>query len=542
MEEFLIQYAEISFVDISAYFGLAAAGVMTVNLFLGLLLAMQYSTVTKWPRRRIPLSNIHKWTGYGALFLVFLHPLWLPLTRVVDYSVAAIFFPFISPEQPILISLGSLAAYALVFVVITAFLRQRFQYVFWKKLHYASYLVLVSFLIHGVFTEPSLKQDAEIDYLDGGKVFMEMCGLLSVGLIMWRVTYGRKMRAAISFQSYSAAAWSGELEVKEIISESDNVKVFRLVKPGGGRLPFDYLPGQFLNLRIIDGERVFTRSYSLSSAPDQRDWCEIAVRRIDGGKGSTCLHESIKVGGQVACAGPFGAFTLSGKEIGNVVLIAGGIGITPLMSMLRNLAHQDWPGKVYLLFSISTPDDTLFKKEIEAISQRYQQLKYLFLPSHADPRSWNGPIGRVNQKHLTEFIPQIERSHIFLCGPEAMMESVTRSLCELGVPDAQIRTESFGNNMVIDDGALSDATVVFVKSGKTHVVPKGRTLLNAAEECGIAMESLCRTGTCGACKVKLISGDVKMRRDDALTSSDLRQHLILACQSRATSAQIQIER
>ena len=196
IETQLIHQFDISFIDISSYIGLAAAGVMTANLFIGLLLSMRYNPVTQWPRRRVPLYNLHKWSGYSALFLVLLHPAWLPLAKDAHFTVLNVFYPFSAPVQPWINSVGALAAYTLIFVVTTAYLRKRFQYAFWKKLHYASYVVLISFLVHGIFTDPSLKPDTQIDYLDGGKLFIEACALLCVGMIGWRLSRGRSLRAA----------------------------------------------------------------------------------------------------------------------------------------------------------------------------------------------------------------------------------------------------------------------------------------------------------------------------------------------------------
>ena len=187
IEAELIHQFDISFIDISSYVGLAAAGVMTVNLFVGLLLAVRYNPVKQWPRRRVPLFFLHKWSGYSALFLALLHPAWLPLAKDAHFSVWNVFYPFSAPVQPWINSVGALAAYTLVFVTITAYLRKRFEYAFWKKLHYASYVVLISFLVHGIFTDPSLKLDTQIDYLDGGKIFIEACALLCVAMIGWRV-------------------------------------------------------------------------------------------------------------------------------------------------------------------------------------------------------------------------------------------------------------------------------------------------------------------------------------------------------------------
>lgn len=541
MEELLIRYFDISFIDISAYVGLAAAGVMTVNLFVGLLLSVQYSPATNWPHRRIPLFDIHKWTGYGALFLALLHPAWLPLAKGANFTLLAVFYPLITAEQPILTSLGALSAYTLIFVVVTAYFRQRFKYVFWKKLHYASYVVIGSFLVHGVFTEPSLKHDAAINYFDGGKLFIEACAIICIGLVAWRVTFGRKLRRMNAAHAVSLPAWHGQLTVAKIIDVAVDVKIFRLVSHDGGPLPFQFLPGQYLSFRLAEGERIFTRSYSICSAPEQQDFCDIAVKRMDEGRGSGYLHQHIAPGQSLTCIGPLGDFTFTGTEADSIVLIAGGIGITPLLSVLKHLAQSNWPNEVFLLFAVSTPADILFEQEIRAIAQRYRHFKYLILPSKVSGFSWEGPSGRIQARHLVDFVPHIDRRRVHVCGPEPMMAATIAILQALNVPDSQIHTESFGNGNVVAIDGLTGATVTFATSAKTCFAVPGMTLLDAAEECGVAIESLCRAGTCGTCKVKMLAGEAIMQRDDALTTRDIRHRIVLACQARATTPDIRLE-
>lgn len=541
MEEFLLKRFEISFIDISAYIGLTAAGLMTLNLLVGLLLSVQYDTLRHWPRRRLPLLDLHKWSGYAALFVSLLHPVWLPFTKAANFSLLAVFFPFVTVEQPILLSLGALAVYTLIFVVVTAYLRHRFEYTFWKKLHYATYVVLASFLVHGVFTEPSLKANAVIDYLDGGKLFIEACALLCVAMMLWRVTYGRKQRAANAAGAPPVPVWQGELVIDAITQIRDDVKLFRLVNSFGGDLPFAYQAGQYLSFRLKDqaGDRVFTRSYSMSSSPENRTWCEIAVKRAVDGKGSGLLHNQAIVGQSLACTGPHGTFIFDSNKADGVVLVAGGIGVTPLLSIARDLADKNWPHDVFLLFAISIPSHALFSDELKALQQRYAHFSYLIVPSRVDDESWAGPTGRLAAFHFAALVPDIAGLPIFLCGPDPMMSATINALEHMGVGQRMIHVESFGGSM-IQDAALCASTITFAMSGKSGVIGAGRTLLDAAEECGVQIESLCRTGTCGTCKVKLVSGEVHMQRDTALTGSDIRDRVVLACQARAVTPEIEV--
>ena len=539
MEDLLVVQFGISFIDISAYLGLTAAGIMTLNLFIGLLLSVQYRTEIGWPHRRLPLLELHKWSGYSALFVSLLHPAWLPLAKTANYTVLAVFFPFITREQPILTSLGALAAYTLIFVVVTAYLRKRFKYTLWKKLHYASYVVIGSFLVHGIFTEPSLKHGALIDYFDGGKVFIEFCALMCVCLIIWRVSYGRRLRLNNATQEPGAPAWRGDLMIDSIIDAREDVKIFRLTNPRGGNLPFAFLPGQYLRFRLKHGDSVFTRSYSICSAPASEAYCEVAVKRSNEGKGSAYFHDLTEVGQKLACDGPHGTFTFAGAQSEGVVLIAGGIGLTPLLSIIRHLANHNWPHDVFLLFATSTPAHILFEAELRSLAERYRHFTYLILPSRTNESPWSGPSGRLQAAHICALVPHIAGLPVYLCGPDLMMSAAISCLHSLGVGNTQIHTESFGGQAMRDD-TLQAATIVFTRSNKSSYIAAGQTLLDAAEEQGVPIESLCRTGTCGTCKVKLVSGEVKMLNDTSLTARDIRQNIVLACQARAMTPEVKI--
>lgn len=284
----------------------------------------------------------------------------------------AVFYPIAAPEQPIFNGLGGLAAYTLIFVVVTAWMRNSFEYGFWKKLHYASYGVIVAFLIHGVFTDPSLTPGTPVDYLDGGKIFIEACAVLSLAMIAWRVTIGSRMRRANVRTSAAQVlgalpTWGGTLGVAHIAELPSDVKLFRLVNPEGGALPFDFRAGQYLSVRLNAEDRSVVRNYSICSAPQERNFCEIAVKHIDAGAGSTALHTRIAVGQHLHCAGPDGRFTFSGDEADSIVMIAGGIGVTPLLSVLKDLAARNWHGDVFLLFAVRTPADIVFEDELRSI-------------------------------------------------------------------------------------------------------------------------------------------------------------------------------
>jgi ferredoxin-NADP reductase/putative sterol carrier protein/NAD-dependent dihydropyrimidine dehydrogenase PreA subunit len=330
--------------------------------------------------------------------------------------------------------------------------------------------------------------------------------------------------------------WTGTLQVTEIIEETYNVKTFRLANPGGGKMPFDYLPGQFLTLDIDPGSVPVTRSYTIASAPGLQDWMEITVKREDHGLVSRWLHDVLKPGDCVKVLAPSGTFTFTGEEAEGIVLVGGGVGCTPLMSIVRSLSGRQWAGAVHLILSFRKPSDFLFREEIAALQSRNRHLQVTVTVTDQQDEPWLGLSGRIDKALLRNLFPDLPARRVHLCGPPAMMDSVRSALIELGVPEGRCKTEAFGTikrnpTMKAAKKPVLAGHVTFLNSQVTLPVPEGATLLDVADEADIHIDNACRSGTCGACRVKLVSGRVRMPVEDALTDDEKADGEILACQA-----------
>jgi ferredoxin-NADP reductase len=339
--------------------------------------------------------------------------------------------------------------------------------------------------------------------------------------------------------------WSGRLSVARIFEETPDVKTFRLIAPGEGPLPFTYLPGQFLSLTVRPGGKdaqPVRRSYTIASSPTERDYLEITVKRIEQGQMSNYLHERVKEGDQLEIAAPFGSFTFTGREAHSIVLIGGGVGITPLMTVIRYLTDHGWPKDIFLLYSCRTSRDFIFREELEYLQRRYANLHVVASMTRAAGTEWMGPTGRLIKELIAQNVSNIAARRVHLCGPPPMMEAMQTILAELGVPKEQIKTESFtlarGKpepvRQVLETKPAPAATVTFAKSGKSAPLPPDRTVLEVAEGIGVEIPNVCRAGVCGVCKTKLLAGSVTMAVQDALTPEDKAKNLILTCQAKST--------
>jgi sulfoxide reductase heme-binding subunit YedZ len=181
--------------DLCSYLGLGAAGAITVNLLLGMLISLRYSPVRMWPHRHVNLFALHQWTAYLAIALTLTHPVVLLFQSTRHFRVVDLVWPLHSPLQPKLNTVGALALYLVVLLVGSSLLRRQIGRPLWRRLHYAAFPMMVLLFLHSILTDPELK-DGHPDLLDGGKVFLEIACVVSVAAVVARVwLHGRGLRA-----------------------------------------------------------------------------------------------------------------------------------------------------------------------------------------------------------------------------------------------------------------------------------------------------------------------------------------------------------
>jgi ferredoxin-NADP reductase len=331
--------------------------------------------------------------------------------------------------------------------------------------------------------------------------------------------------------------WRGKLTLAEVEKVTHNVKTFRFRPRDGVQIPFKYLSGQFLTLHIEPGGVPTKRSYTIASTPTWRDRIEITVKREDHGLVSRWLHDEVKVGDEMEIEAPNGTFFFTGEEAESVVLIGGGVGITPMMSAARYLTDTNWSGKIYLILSFQAPRDFIFREELAELQARNANLGVTVTMSRPGDEPWSSAVGRIDAALLASAVPDIATRRAHICGPPSMMDAIKAALVGLGVPEAQIKTEAFGtvkrDPTVKGDASTELAGKVFFQASDTTVpVPVGATILDAADEAGVFIDNACRSGTCGSCRIKLVSGSVSMAVEDALTKEDKAESYILACQAK----------
>lgn len=318
------------------------------------------------------------------------------------------------------------------------------------------------------------------------------------------------------------------LRVARIEAQSHNIRSIYLEPADGAGLPL-FQAGQHLPLRFnIDGD-VHIRTYSLSSAPSD-DFFRISVKR--DGRVSTHLHEQIRVGDLLEARAPQGHFTVAPHERRPLVLLAAGVGITPLLSMLREVVYQGLRTRrirpTWFIQSSRTLADQPFRHELDRLLEDAgDAVRVVRLLSQPEAEAIQGEdfdlCGRIDVELLKDLltVEDYDQPDFVVCGPGSFTQALYDGLRELDIRDSRIHAETFGPStlrrrpdpdaVVIEQppAATASVPVVFQRSAKeARWQPEGGSLLELAESRGLRPEFSCRGGSCGTCKTRLISGQV----------------------------------
>ncbi|MES9830264.1 MAG: 2Fe-2S iron-sulfur cluster-binding protein [Candidatus Thiodiazotropha sp.] len=339
--------------------------------------------------------------------------------------------------------------------------------------------------------------------------------------------------------STPVASWVGFREFlvqrREIEDGNGSICSFYLVPIDGQPLP-SFRPGQFLTFKlqiedpVTHQPKTVVRCYSLSDQP-QPDYYRVSVKRVPApadqpeappGISSNFFHDHIQEGSKLLVRAPSGHFHLMEDKPLPVVLIGGGIGITPMLSMLNTLLENGSTREVWLYYGVRNGAEQIMKEHLQSLDKAHSNFHLHLCYSKPSDNELAGVDyqhkGRVDISLLRTTL-KLMRYQFYVCGPKPMMESLVPGLEELGVDTGDIYYESFGPAALVKhekpktkpEGASAQTiTVTFSKSG-THVPwnPDAGSLLGLVEAQGIEVESGCRAGSCGCCQTALETGEVE---------------------------------
>lgn len=325
-----------------------------------------------------------------------------------------------------------------------------------------------------------------------------------------------------------------DLKVSEIIDETSSSKTLRLISADG------YLPifqaGQYINIFVnLSGIRS-SRPYSIASSPAQTAYYDITVRRVEDGFVSNYLLDEVRVGDSFVSTSPAGEFhhnpIFHGK---NLVFLAGGSGITPFMSMIREVTDRGLDRDITLIYGSRNPGDMIFKEELEDRAKRHDNFTFTPVISEPPP-SYSGHTGFITAELMEKVAGDIKGTMFYVCGPEEMYKFCLPELDKLGVPKKRVRQEVFGPPAHITEepgwpsGVKGDETFeVQIRGGKLIPAMAGEPLMISLERAGITIPTSCRSGECSLCRTKLLSGEVFQPSGVKVRKSDRQFGYIHAC-------------
>ncbi|MDX2226751.1 MAG: 2Fe-2S iron-sulfur cluster-binding protein, partial [Verrucomicrobiae bacterium] len=392
------------------------------------------------------------------------------------------------------------------------------SYPLWKLIHRLAYVAAIALFIHRGFGThddmlgSTLALFAPLLLLEILRVLRQMYNFLA-GLV-------HHMRA-----EHPAFEGVRKFRVTRKEAECDDITSFYL-EPVDGRKLKPFKPGQFLTyeLEIPGHPEPVVRCYSLSDAPHPKHY-RASIKRVPApkdkpevppGLGSNFFHDHVNVGDLLNVRAPSGSFHLNPRGKNPVVLIGSGIGLTPVLSMLKAMADLGSKREVWFFYGVRNKGEAAMQKEMEAAIARLPNGQLRICHSQPHKESVQGTDYHFNQRVtmdlLKEALPH-NRYDFYFCGPGPMMQNLAEGFEAWGIPPARIHFEEFGPSTVkrrdATPGAAASATIFFKRSGK-KLLWDGRqnSLLQFAESHGLKLRFGCRGGGCGTCKVRLLKGEI----------------------------------
>lgn len=339
-----------------------------------------------------------------------------------------------------------------------------------------------------------------------------------------------------------------QLTVKKINRETDKaVSVFFDV-PSELKDKYAYEAGQYLTLRATIGGEDIRRAYSCSTSPLSQE-IAVTVKEVEYGRFSTYLNRQLSEGDSMQVMVPNGSFTLSRltNPSHDIVLLGGGSGITPLISIAETSLRNNPDKKVTLFYANTDQSQIIFKQKLDEMESEYENFKVIHILSGDNLNGWQGHQGIFDSQKcislINEYVSAIDKCDFFLCGPAGLMQENELALTRLGIERTRIHKELFTTSVPKDEGFkivsaesgedIEDREITVRLYGDEHKlkVPADETVLMAAVQDSLDPPYSCQIGACSTCRAKLVSGKVMMEDYDALTDDEIEEGYILTCTS-----------
>lgn len=339
------------------------------------------------------------------------------------------------------------------------------------------------------------------------------------------------------------------LRIKEIIQETANAVSLIFDIPSSQKKDFSFIPGQFLGLKAMINGKEVRRAYSISSSPENND-IQVSVKKIADGTFSVYANEKLVVGDTLEAMIPEGKFQLQPNTSSskNYMAFAAGSGITPIMSMIKAVLSVEESSKFVLVYGNKSNEETMFFKELLELQTSFPDrffVEFIFSQKNTE----GAKFGRIDKSivnyTLKNKFDAIEFNDYYLCGPEAMIDSVKGVLTENSIPENKIHFELFTSSAdASNDGnteGISKVEVLVDDETITIESDKKATLLDNILKADIDAPYSCKGGVCASCICRVTDGKVNMPVNNLLTDAEIAEGLVLSCQAYAVSDEIKLD-
>ena len=345
-----------------------------------------------------------------------------------------------------------------------------------------------------------------------------------------------------------------DLTVRRIEPDTAEAVIVTFDVPPDLREVFGFTQGQYLTLRkTIDGEDL-RRSYSICAGVDDGE-LRVGVRQVKEGRFSNWINQHLKPGDSVAVMAPQGRFfvPIEPDARRHHVGIAGGSGITPILSIMKTVLAREPKSSFSLIYGNRALKSTMFKEELEDLKNRYLTRLALHHVFSDEPTDAPLNMGLTDRAKIGEFlqtvVPAATIDHVYVCGPYQMNDEAEAALLAAGVPEDRIHIERFGiapqaGGAIVHQAQPGDAEaakIVIVRDGfkrEFDFHKEQPSILDAASAAGLEVPFSCTSGVCGTCRAKLIEGEVRMERNFALDKGEVAAGFVLTCQAHPTTERV----
>jgi len=345
------------------------------------------------------------------------------------------------------------------------------------------------------------------------------------------------------------------LHVNKVVNETEDAISIHFDQPADGNVT--YRSGQFFTIVAdINGNEV-RRAYSLCSSPYTDKDLAVTVKRVEGGLMSNYLNENLKAGANLKLMPPIGNFVtdFAANNQRHVVLVGGGSGITPLISIAKSALDQESNSKVSLIYANRNINSIIFKSALEELANKYEgrfNMLHVLEETSDEIASYEGYVTKEIIENALAKLPQMPATDtvFFTCGPGPMMDVVVSSLASIGVDDSRVHKESFTSSndkkdveeVTDNDKIVSrEVTLIYDDEEFKITVAPDETILERGLDDDIDLPFSCQSGLCTACRGKCISGKVKMDEDEGLSDAEMEEGFVLPCVSHPMTDDVVIE-